>query len=136
MAPTMPDERVVEAVADAFARIAAEGDVEALRALYTDDARVWHNTDDTVKTVEESLVFFEGLLSVTSKRWYEDVRLARTATGYVDQHYMCAMLKTGEEVRVSICAVVTLEGERVKRVDEYIESGACGPVTAALMRGR
>jgi ketosteroid isomerase-like protein len=131
----MPDDRVVKSVADKFARFVAGGDLDALRSLYTPDARIWHNTDDKEKTVEESLEFLDGLLSVTSKRWYADVRLTPTPSGYVDQHYVCAVMTTGEEVRVPICMVVTLEGERVKRVDEYIETGASGPVTTALLRG-
>jgi len=135
MAATMSDDRVVRSVADKVARFVADGDLDALRALYAPDARIWHNTDDKDKTVEESLAFLDGLLSVTTKRWYADVRLTPTPSGYVDQHYMCAVMTTGEEVRVPICMVVTLEGERVKRIEEYIETEASGPVTAALLRG-
>lgn len=131
----MSDDRVVKAVAAKVARFVADGDLDGLRALYMPDARIWHNTDDREKTVEESLTFLDGLLSVTSRRWYADVRLTPTPIGYIDQHYMCAVLTTGEEVRVPICMVVTLDGERVKRLEEYIESEASGPVTAALLRG-
>jgi ketosteroid isomerase-like protein len=135
MAAPMSDHGVVKAVAAKVARFVADGDLDGLRALYMPDARIWHNTDDREKTVEESLAFLDGLLSVTSRRWYADVRLTPTPIGYIDQHYMCAMLTTGEEVRVPICMVVTLDGERVKRLEEYIESEASGPVTAALLRG-
>jgi ketosteroid isomerase-like protein len=131
----MSNEGVVNAVAAKVARFVADGDLDGLRALYTPDARIWHNTDDKDKTVEESLAFLDGLLGVTSRRWYADVRLTPTTIGYIDQHYMCAVLTTGEEVRVPICMVVTLEGKRVKRLEEYIESEASGPVTAALLRG-
>jgi len=131
----MSDPGVVSAVADKFARFVAEGDLDGLRALYTPDARIWHNTDDHAKTVEESLQFLAGLLSVTTKRWYADVRLMPTPSGYVDQHYVCAVLTTGEEVRVPVCMVVTLDGARVERLEEYIEPEASGPITAALLRG-
>jgi len=135
MGATLSDERVVNVVADKVARLVADGDLDGLRAVYTADARIWHNTDDKDKTVDESLEFLAGLLSVTSRRWYADVRLTPTPAGYIDQHYMCAALTTGEEVRVPICMVVTLEGEHIKRLEEYIESAATGPVTAALLRG-
>jgi len=135
MATTMSDDPVIQSVADKLARLVADGDIDGLRALYTPDARIWHNTDDREKTVEESLQFLGGLLGVTSKRWYSDVRLTPTPNGYVSQHYVAVVMTTGEEVRVPICMVVTLDGERVKRIDEYIESGAAGPVTAALLHG-
>jgi ketosteroid isomerase-like protein len=135
MAATVSDDRVVSEVAAKFARFVADGDLDALRALYTPDARIWHNTDDTAKTVEESLEFLGALLSVTTRRWYADVRLTPTPTGYVDQHYVCAVLTTGDEVRVPVCMVVTLDGARVTRLEEYIEPEASGPITAALLRG-
>jgi ketosteroid isomerase-like protein len=134
MAVAISNEAVVKAVAGKIARFVTDGDLVGLRALYTPDARIWHNTDDHEKTVEESLQFLDGLLSVTTRRWCADVRLTPTPRGYIDQHYMCAVLTSGEEVRVPICMVVTLEGERVKRLEEYIESEASGAVAAALLR--
>jgi uncharacterized protein len=131
----MSDDRVVKSVAEKIARFVADGDLDGLRALYTSDARIWHNTDDARKTVEESLAFLGGLLRVTNKRWYADVRLTPTPSGYVAQHYLCAVLITGDEVRIPICMVVTLEGDRVTRLEEYIEPEASAPITAALLRG-
>jgi uncharacterized protein len=119
MATTISDDRVIKSVAGKIARFVADGDLDALRGLYTPDARIWHNVDDKEKTVDESLEFLDALLSRTTRRWFADVRLTPTPNGYVDQHYVCAVLTTGEEVRVPICMVVTLEGDRVKRLDDY-----------------
>jgi hypothetical protein len=76
-----------------------------------------------------------ALLSVSRKTWYSEVRLTPTASGYVDQRYVCAVLPAGEEVGVPICMVVTLKGGRVKRLEEYIEAGVAAPATAALQGG-
>ena len=119
----MTDEQVARSVADSMARVVADADYDGLRGLYTPDACIWHNIDDKEKTVEESLAFLEGLLRHTSKRWFEDVRLTLTPTGYVDQHYVRAILTTGEEMQIPICMVVTLEGERIKRLDDYMMVG-------------
>src|SRR5437762_12939742 len=118
MGATLADERVVNVVAAKVARLVADGDLDGLRAVYTSDARIWHNTDDKDKIVDECLDFLAGLLSVTSRRWYADVRLTPTPAGYIDQHYMCAVLTTGEEIRVPICMVVTLECLRIKWPEE------------------
>jgi ketosteroid isomerase-like protein len=136
METTQHSPDVIAMVADRFARCAAERDAEGLRGVYAADARIWHNLDDAEKSVDESLLFLANLLAVTSRCWYEDVRITATGRGYLDQHYMCAALSTGEEVRVPVCAVVTLEGESVKRVEEYVEALAMGPVLEALAGGR
>jgi len=131
----MTDESVMRAVSERLARLVAAGDLDGLRAtLYTPDARIWHNTDDRSKTVDESLDFFGALVGVTTERGYEDVRLTPTPTGFVQQHYMTAVLTTGETVRAPICMVITLEGDRVKTLAEYIESGSSASVEA-LLRG-
>ena len=46
MATTIADEQA-RAVAEKFARLVAERDLDGLRELYTPDARIWHNSDDT-----------------------------------------------------------------------------------------
>jgi hypothetical protein len=48
---------------------------------------------------------------------------------------VCAVLTTGEEVRIPICMVVTLEGERVKRLDDYTMLDPPGPGAAAPSDG-
>ena len=123
MATTIADEQA-RAVAEKFARLVAERDLDGLRELYTPDARIWHNSDDTEKSVDESLQFFGGFLTITNKVWYSDIRVTPTPSGYLDQHYLCANLTTGADVRLPMCMVVTLEGERVKRLEEYIVTNA------------
>ena len=134
MATTVTDETVMKSVSERLARYVADGDLDGLRTLYTPDARIWHNTDDTSKTVDESLAFFGALVGVSTAREYQAIRLTPTPTGFVQQHYLSTVLSTGETVRAPICMVITLEGDRVKTLDEYIESGSSSAVED-LLRG-
>ncbi len=56
-----------------FAAIEA-GDIDALRAIYSPDAVVWHNTDQVEQSVDENLVVLRWV-DQNVKGWrYEDVR--------------------------------------------------------------
>ena len=68
----MSNDPVVNAVADKFARLVAGGDLDGLCAPYTLDARIWHNTDDKAKTIEENMELLDGLLGVTAWRRLSD----------------------------------------------------------------
>src|SRR5438105_4591072 len=131
----MSDDGVVKSVAEKIARLVADRDLDALREIYTPDAVIWHSSDDKEKTVEESLEFLAAQLSLTTKVWFEDQKLTATPNGYVDQHYVCAVLTTGQEVRIPIVFVVTLEGERMKRLDDYAMFEPLAPAIAALSGG-
>ncbi|HZO35607.1 MAG TPA: nuclear transport factor 2 family protein [Solirubrobacteraceae bacterium] len=125
--------------AEDFTRIANElkqaadsGDLDALRNVYATDAVIWHNVDDTEKTVEESLKFLGALRAVTTRTWYADQRLTLTENGFVLQHYTGAELKSGEELSIPSALIVTVKDGKISRLEEYIESNAAAPAFAAL----
>lgn len=122
----------LERIADELERVVVEGDFDALRLMYAPDATVWHNIDDKDKTVEESLAFIGGLQSVCTRTWNEQTRRTFTENGFVVQHYTCAELKTGEQLRIPSCLVITVRDGKISRVEEYIESRAAAPGFAAL----
>ena len=133
MTTTITDDTVVKSVAEKMARAVADCDLDALRELYTPDACIWNSSDDKEKTVEESLEFLAAQLSMLTKVRFEDVKLTPTPTGYIDQHYARAVLPTGDELRIPNILVVTLEGERVKRIDDY---AVAPPAIAAPPEGK
>ena len=135
MATTMSDDGVVKSVAEKIARLVADRDLDALREIYTPDAVIWHSSDDKEKTVEESVEATAAQLALSTELWFEEQKLTPTPTGYIDQHYACVKLTSGEQVRVPTCAVVTLEGDRIKRFNEYVELGPLAPAIAALSEG-
>src|SRR5262249_52290463 len=94
---SMSSREEVERVADELVRVAAAGDLDGLRRLYTADATICHNTDDADKSVEDSLRFLGGLRAVCTRVWYEDQRRTLTDSGFVLQHYTCAELGDGQQ---------------------------------------
>ena len=119
-------------IANELKQAATDGDLDALRGLYATDAVIWHNVDDTEKTVDESLQFLAGLRGVTTRTWYDRQKLTLTEQGFVLEHYTGAELTTGEEMLIPSCLVVTVTDGKIARLNEYIETSAAAPAFAAL----
>ena len=110
-----------------FAAVMA-GDVDAVRALYAPDAVVWHNFDDVEQPVEENLRVLLWVSRHIADLRYEDVRCQETATGFVQQHVLRGTTPDGRPVSVAACMVGRVEGGRITRLDEYLDSAHLAPL--------
>ena len=77
-------------------------------------------------TVDEAIQYLQGIMASTSGRRFDNVRLTPTDAGFVDQHETCAVFDDGRGVRIPTCVIFTLDGQRVKRVEEYFDPSALG----------
>lgn len=129
MSESTPTQTVEPAVAlrladELFAAIAVN-DLDALRdRVYSPDVVVWHNNDNHEQRIDENLKVLGWLARKISDRRYEEIRRQVTPTGFVEQHVLRGTAPNGFEMNVSACLVVTIENERVVRIDEYIDSAA------------
>ena len=107
-----------------FAAIAAN-DLDALRNdIYAPDVVVWHNNDNHEQLVDENLKVLNWLSRKVTDRRYDEVRRQATETGFVEQHVLRGTAPNGNEIEVPACLVVTVRGDRISRIDEYIDSAA------------
>ena len=60
---------------------------------------------------------------------YDDIRRQVTETGYVQQHILRGTAPDGTQLAMPACLVVTIEGERITRLDEYLDPAAAEPLT-------
>jgi ketosteroid isomerase-like protein len=118
------------AVAQRYADAVDRADDAALRALHTPDARIWHNTDGLEQTLEENLKVGAWLRRKAADLAFTEVRITLTADGFVRRHRMTGT-GPGGAFDVPSCLVVTVEGDRISRVEEYIDSAGLAPITAA-----
>lgn len=110
------------AVAERFFAAVAAGDLDAVRDVYAPDAGIWHNTDDVVQTVDENLATLGWVVANLRDREYGDVRRSATADGFVQQHVLRVTNRAGRRVEIPACIVVRLAGDRIARLDEYLDS--------------
>ena len=72
------------ALAVRFVTAIEAGDIDAIRAIYAPDARVWHNTDGIEfpgQTVDENLKVLAWMGRFLRDKHYDIVRRSETATG-------------------------------------------------------
>lgn len=117
-------------VADALFDAIAANDLDGLRRIYHPDVEVWHNHDDVAQDLETNLRVLNWMARKLPNREYTDVRRQSTPTGFVEQHILRATSPSGIEVAIPACLVVTIEGDRIRRIDEYLDSAHVEPLLA------
>src|SRR5438876_3785983 len=110
-----------------FAAIEA-GDVEAIRRIYSPDAEIWHNFDGVVQSADENLRTLEWVTANVRDLRYEDVKRIRTEIGVVQQHVLRGIAPSGKTVSVPACIVFTVDGDRITRLDEYLDTAQTAPL--------
>lgn len=119
-------------LADRFTAAIAQADMTTMRELYTPDAVIWHCTDNIELSVDE----LDGLLSSigsASTCSVDVLSRQHTASGFVQAQVNTYTLKNGKGTVVLRCALlVTLDGEKISRVDEYLDGSALAPLIDAL----
>lgn len=109
------------AVAKAFSRLFASGDVDAFCALFTDDALIWHNHDCATHDREQTRATMLAFWSNFAAAEYVETRRTVTESGIVQQSIMRGMLKNGKTVDIPSCLVMEVRDGQVARLDEYID---------------
>ena len=76
------------AVANRLFAAIESGDVDTVRDLFTEDARIWHNVDGIEQTRDENLRTLAWVVENLADRRYGDVTCQPTPTGFVQQHVL------------------------------------------------
>ena len=119
-------------IAEAVGRSVATRDLGIARSLFAPGATVWSAMGDATMTVQDSLRRLQAVLDVTSELSYKDVRVTPTEQGYLDQHYVHAVMKSGQQIRFPAIMVVTINDGLITRLEEYIEANSAAPIFEAL----
>jgi len=108
------------------------GDLAAIREIYAPEIRVWHNFDGVEQGLEDNLRVLAWVVKNVTGLRYEQVRRQRTESGFVQQHVLRGTAQGGEPLEVAACLVFRVEGGRITRIDEYLDSAQLAPL---LRRG-
>jgi ketosteroid isomerase-like protein len=109
-------------VADKLFAAIPRGDLEAVRALYAPNAEIWHNHDGVTQDPAANLRVLEWVVRNISELRYEDVRRQATPSGFVQQHVLRGKAPSGKTLELPACIVCRVEGGRITRLDEYLDS--------------
>ena len=84
----MTDPAHMVAVAKRLFAAIESGDVDTVRDLFAEDARIWHNVDGIEQTRDENLRTLAWVVENLADRRYGDVTCQPTPTGFVQQHVL------------------------------------------------
>lgn len=122
----------IEALAEALLDAIGRNDPEVLRAeVLAADASVWTNNVGRDLDVDAYLGTVRWLHGRATDVRFDVVARHLTDGGYVQRHVLRGTTGAGEELAVPACLVVEVSGERITRVDEYLDSAHLAP----LVRG-
>ena len=105
-----------------FVAAIQDGDIEAVRALYAPDARIWHNNDGLEQTVDQNLKVLGWFARTLPDRRYRVTRREALPDGFLQQHVLEAILADGTPWTLDACVVVRMENGLITRLDEYLDS--------------
>lgn len=114
------------------------GDLEATMACFTDEATVWHSFDGIAQGRDAFRVGFRDLIDNLGERRVCDIRRQLLPDGLLQQHVMVVTLPSGERKAWPVCIVVQVVGDKIVRIDEYIDRAGSfdpGAMVDVLMPG-
>ena len=113
----------------------ASGDLDAIAALYHDDAVIWRSTDCLELNKRQMLRIMKFLATQVRDLRFDDIRRRATDDGFVQQHIMVCTAPGGEPIHAHACLVGVVRDGRIARISEYIDSVAVAPLLAAPLEG-
>lgn len=108
-------------VAERFFRAVEAGDVEAIRAIYAPDARIWHNNDRLEQSVDQNLRVLAWVAKNLTSRHYRVQRRVAIPGGFMQQHVLEAET-AGGPFSMPACVVCEVRDGRITRLEEYLDS--------------
>ena len=109
-------------LAETFVSAIQRGDVDAVRACYAPDAKLWHNTDNIEQTVDQNMKVLDWFIRTLPDRYYRVIRREALSDGFLQQHVLEATLPDGTKWAMDACVVVRIENGKITRLDEYLDS--------------
>jgi|SRR5208282_3809549 ketosteroid isomerase-like protein len=107
--------------AEKLFRAIENGDIDAIRNIYTPETKIWHNNDGIAQSVEQNLAVLKWVVSNIKNVKYTEVRRQPTLTGFVQQHVLRGRFKD-KDIALPACIVATVEDGHITRLDEYLDS--------------
>lgn len=134
-APSFKNRAAIDAIADRFIAALMAGDLMTLDQLFSPDFEIWYNFSDSTLDRKQALAFF-GAYFPSVKIGFRQVRRLVTPVGWVQQHRVDA--EGPDNFRIDgmpALMVFTLSGDRISRIEEYIDSAKTAGFDASQMVG-
>lgn len=109
-------------LAQFWAQVAEEHDLEKFATVLHDDYVMWYNFDPVERTRAEFLETLKSAHAIFDNQVNKDPRITLTEDGFVLQATMCGTLD-GKDVSAPYCMIAWVKDGKVIRSDEYFDTG-------------
>jgi ketosteroid isomerase-like protein len=123
----------VVATVDKFVEALSTGDGASLDSLFTDDAEIWHNYDQIDQPAAEALAALAGLAQLKPR--YEIVGRDVVDGVCIQRHLVHITLPGGESAAIPVIQRIALTDNRIRRIDEYMDSAQIAAAMHAMHAG-
>jgi ketosteroid isomerase-like protein len=114
------------ALAHSIFDAAEAGDIQKFLSCFTSDAVIWHNYDQIDQPVAAAVAQLGEVMKMVKSIKYADRRYVALPDGAVLQHTSVAELPNGHTMSVYHMLRLYIDGDKVRRVEEYIDSRQMG----------
>lgn len=118
------DETEVQAlddVANRFFAAVEAGDIDAVREIYSPDARIWHNFDNYASTRDENLQVLGWVSANVPGFRFEEVRRNYVPGAFIQQHVIRGQKPDGSEIHCPAILKVECRDGHITRIEEYFD---------------
>ncbi len=107
------------------------GDIDGVTACYAPEVVVWANFDGESKDLDAAVRVLRWLVGQTTERHYDIKRRIDIEGGVLQQHVLHAtVIATGKPFAMPACLVVSVRGDRITHIDEYLDAAVMKPAFA------
>jgi ketosteroid isomerase-like protein len=117
---TLTDEEIAD-IADRLITAIMAGDSDAVRSIYSPDARIWHNFDQRDQTVDENLATLADMHRRAKNLNYTEIRRFAAPDGFVQQHVLTGDATYGPMKMPAMIRFWVADG-RISRLEEYLDT--------------
>ena len=97
-------------------------DLDAIRAIYSDDLKFWANVTQAEKTKDENLKILADGKAVHRRRTYDDRQIRTFEGGFLVQYSCNIVQHDGRKRSLSSCLIAQCKAGQITRIDEYLDS--------------
>lgn len=120
------------AIANRFFDGLLAGDLDELQAACAPGSVLWINLTEQDRPLEASLPGFARLRGKVPDLRMDAVRRRGVPGGFVEQHVLAGTMPSGDTLRVVGCFLGTVADGRITRLEEYVDGGQAGALSALL----
>lgn len=111
-------------LANRFTEAFNNADEDAFRALFAENATLWHSHDNLDQTVDENWEA-QVQMRIAFEASFEVKSLEELTDGYLQQYVVrFTNRQNGKSVDVYACIIATVENGLITRMQEYLDTGA------------